>query len=245
MVEVLLDGGAALDGDGKYCPMEAALGSRRFDLVELLVEHGYNPAAVDMDRVLARWDPKIMEYFIERGADVESKMQLATALCARIRTSLGIFRKYRERFPSFQEQAKVALRHHCKEHNMKWVSLLIWAGADPLAPGESEPNVEVDPEEGGLSALGFAALYSNYEVFSLKKVTIRLPTNCSNTAAPARDCQSSRHFSSKASIRTIRKKEVVQQFKGFWRVLNRTAEIVSTVPKRQCAPAMVREPGRG
>lgn len=172
MVEVLLDGGASIHGEGTFCPMESALTNRRFDLIQLLVDYGFDPKSVRMESVFATWDSEIMAYFIERGADVETEMPLARALCNRIRTALGIFKKYRERFTSFQEQANVALRHHCKEGNMKWVSLLIWAGADPLAPGESEPNAELSPEDGGLSALGFAALYEHYEVFSLKKVAI-------------------------------------------------------------------------
>jgi hypothetical protein len=170
LVEVLLKGGASLEPDGGYCPMNHALATKRFDVVTLLVEHGYDPRTVDMRDVFDTWEPEIMEYFIERGADVEANMPLASALCQRIRTALRIFRGYRDRFPTFQEQANIALRHHCKEGNLKWVSLMIWAGADPLAPGSSEPNDACDPEDAGLSALGWAALYNHYEVFSLRKV---------------------------------------------------------------------------
>jgi hypothetical protein len=41
-----------------------------------------------------------------------------------------------------------------------------------ITPGESEPGREIDPEDGGLSALGFAALWGNYKVFSLKQIKI-------------------------------------------------------------------------
>lgn len=172
LVEVLLQGNVSLERTGMVCPMELALSKRRFDLVQLLVENGFDAKSVPMEQVFATWDPQIMAYFIELGADVETDMPLTTALCNRTRTALGIFKKYRERFPSFPEQANVSLRHHCKEGNMKWVSLLIWAGADPLAPGEAEPGREIDPEDGGLSALGFAALYDHFEIFSLKQVKV-------------------------------------------------------------------------
>jgi hypothetical protein len=172
LVQVLLEGGASVEADGNFHPMSLALTKRRFDLVKLLVEHDCDARTVDMREVFATWDTNIMEYFVERGADVETGMPLAWALCNRIRTALPIFKRYRERFASFQEQANVALRHHCKEGNMKWVSLLIWAGADPLAPGEAEPNKELDPEDGGLSAVGFAMLYGRYDIFSIKKLTI-------------------------------------------------------------------------
>jgi hypothetical protein len=123
--------------------------------------------------VLATWDPKIMEYFIEKGADAETGNPLAWALCCRNRSVLGIFKQYKDRFPSFQEQANIALRHQCKEGNLKWVSLLLWAGADPYAPGEEDYRAKLrDSEDGGLSALGYAALYEHFEVFRIKKIRL-------------------------------------------------------------------------
>ncbi len=76
MVEVLLEGGASLRPDNTFCPMELALSKRRFDLVQLLVDHGFAADTANMDSVFATWDPEIMEYFIERGADVETDMPL-------------------------------------------------------------------------------------------------------------------------------------------------------------------------
>jgi hypothetical protein len=135
LVEVLLQGGAAFETEGWNCPINTALRMRRFDMVKLLVEHGCNPQLVRMAEVFDTWDPDIMEYFIEKGADVESDKPLACALTNRIRTALRVFKRYKDRFPSFQEQANIALRYHCKEGNMKWISLMLWAGADPYAPG--------------------------------------------------------------------------------------------------------------
>jgi len=172
LVRVLLEGGASTQPEGNFCPMSRALEDRRFDLVQLLVEYGYDPTTINMREVFATWDPEIMEYFIDRGADAETGMPLASALCDKIKTCLRIFKKYKDQFPSFQEQANVALRHHCVEGSLKWVSLMLWAGADPLAPGEAEPITCPEPEEGGLSAVGFAALYGNYEVLSLRQVKV-------------------------------------------------------------------------
>ena len=111
LVKVLLEGGAAIESTGYDGPVEKALDMRRLDLIQLFVEHGYDAKSVSMERVFATWDPKIMEYFIEKGADVEDGNPLAWALCCRIRTALPIFKQYKDRFPSFQEQANVALRH--------------------------------------------------------------------------------------------------------------------------------------
>ncbi|MBL8810549.1 MAG: hypothetical protein JNM43_10265 [Planctomycetaceae bacterium] len=170
MVKVLLDAGADVGPIDRYCPMTMALEKRRLDIVKLLAEHGYDPAGMDARRVLSTWDPDIMEYFIESGCSLESGNSLAWALCNRIRTSLPLVKKYQDRFPSIREQANIALRHHCKEGDIKWVSLLLWAGADPLCKGEDDPDREADDEDGGLSALGFAALYDHHELFELKAV---------------------------------------------------------------------------
>lgn len=173
LVKVLLEGGAAIESTGYDGPVEKALDMRRLDVIQLFVEHGYDAKSVRMERVFATWDPKIMEYFIENGADAEDGNPLAWALCCRNRPALGIFKKYKDRFPTFQEQADIALRHQCKEGNMKWVSLLLWVGADPYKPGEEDYRAEPrDPEDGGLSALGFAALYEHFEVFGLKKIRL-------------------------------------------------------------------------
>ena len=45
---------------------------------------------------------------------------------------------------------------------------MLWAGADPLVPGEEAPGREPDLEDGGLCALGFAALYRHFELLGLK-----------------------------------------------------------------------------
>ena len=172
LVKVLLQGGAGIESTGYDSPMDKCLQMRRFDLVQLLVEHGYDAESVSMEAVFSTWDPEIMEYFIERGADVEQGNPLASALCSRIRTALRIFKRYKDRFSSFQEQANIALRHHCKQGNMKWVSLMLWAGADPYAPGTENPNEELEPDDSGISALGFAALYDHFEVFGLKSIRL-------------------------------------------------------------------------
>ena len=104
LVKVLLQGGAGIESTGYDSPMDKCLQMRRFDLVQLLVEHGYDAESVSMEAVFSTWDPEIMEYFIERGADVEQGNPLASALCSRIRTALRILKRYKDRFPSFQEQ---------------------------------------------------------------------------------------------------------------------------------------------
>jgi len=171
LTEILLDAGAIIKDDA-YNALQHALDSRRFDLIKLLIEHGADIKSVDMGLVFDTWDPVIMEYFIENGADVETGHPLAAALCWKIRTTLGIFKKYKDQFPSFQEQVNIALRHHCKEGSLKWVSLLLWAGADPFAKGPDTPGASPDPEEEDMCALEYAALYHRFDIFKLKQIKI-------------------------------------------------------------------------
>lgn len=168
LVQVLIESAAAIEETG-YRPLEHALLKRRLDLVELLVDHGASIHSVSMESVFDTWLPEIMEYFIERGADVETGQPLAGALCSRIRTALGILKRYKNRFPGFQEQANIALRFHAKEGNLKWVSLMLWAGADPYVRGSDCD--EPDPEC-AVSALELAVLHEHFDIFKLKSIRL-------------------------------------------------------------------------
>ena len=188
LVQVLLEGGALL-ADDRYDAMDHALQRRRFDIVELLIEHSYDIKSVDMLSVFEAWDPKVMEYFIERGADVETGYPVAWAFIHRIKTVLGIYKRYKDQFPTFQEQANIALRHHCRDGNLKWVSLMLWAGADPYAKGPPDPNEESDPE-GDICALEYAALYDHAELFKLKQVRLN-PNHSGNIGVLRTACHAS------------------------------------------------------
>jgi hypothetical protein len=48
---------------------------------------------------------------------------------------------------------------------------LLWAGADPFAPGPSSHDEERDSGD-ELSALGFAVLYEHFDIFKLKQVKL-------------------------------------------------------------------------
>lgn len=175
LVQVLLDAGAEIEDSDRYASLDHALQVKEYDIAKLLVAHGADATAVDMGTVFHTWEPDLMEYFIERGADVETDAPLAEALCSRIRTALRIYKHYRDRFPTFPEQANIALRHHCKDGNLKWVSLMLWAGADPYAPGPDSPQQQPDSES-DISAVELAALHGKLEVLALKQ--LRLGPTC-------------------------------------------------------------------
>jgi hypothetical protein len=174
LVQVLLEGGAAQEPEGYDCPMNRALRARRLDLVQLFVDHGFDPKCISMREVFATWDPQIMAYFIDRGANLQHGRPFAHAFCNKIRTALRPFKECRERMPDLQEQANIALRYHCKEGNLKWVSLMLWAGADPWKPGPGSPDEELGEDYEGWSALEHAAIYRHLDVFELKPIRSRL-----------------------------------------------------------------------
>ena len=168
LVEVLLEGGAMVE-DQRYSPLSHGLEKRRLDLIMLLVKYGADPKSVSMDQVVATGDRKLIDYFIEQGGDMETGNPLALGLCGHIYPLLGVFKQYETRFPSFQDQINIVLRHSCREGNLKWVSLMLWAGADPYAKGPSYPDEKPDPES-DISALELAALYNHFEIFRLKPI---------------------------------------------------------------------------
>jgi len=172
LVQVLLEGGAPVE-EPRYSPLQHALEKRRLDIIELLVAHGADIHTIETSEVFETWSNDIVEYFLKRGADVDTGNPLAYALCSKIRPALGLYMRYRERYVSFKNQINIALRYHCVEGNMKWISLLLWAGADPHEIGTYTPDDSLDPEEHDC-ALGFAAQYGHFDVFKLKSISLDL-----------------------------------------------------------------------
>ena len=165
LVQVILEAGAIIIED-RYNPLEHALQKKRIDIIDLLVKHGADIHSVKMWAVFETWNPDIMRYFIDRGADVETDEPMAGALISRIRTSLGIYKQYADKFPSFPEQLNIALRWHAREGNEKWVSLLLWAGADPTMPGPCDSMD--DDEELYETAIELAFSYNHSHLLKLK-----------------------------------------------------------------------------
>jgi hypothetical protein len=171
LVQVLLEAGADVDYPS-HSPVAHALIERRLDLVKLLAHHGANIHDVGMLPAFETWDPEIMEWFIEQGVDCETDYPLAHALCERIKTALGVLKRHKDRFPSFQAQLNYALYHHCREGNLKWVSLLLWAGGDPYVKIPFDPFGVPDPEDEGECGLEAAASGGHWEIFNLKNLRL-------------------------------------------------------------------------
>ena len=123
----------------KSSALYAAVSSRRLDLVELLLANGADIKAVRLADVLLTWEPRLIRLFLDHGADSLEGRPFAEAFGAKVRTALRPFLDYKQAHPELatqlQEQLDCALRYFCGEGDLKWVSLLMWAGGDPRSRG--------------------------------------------------------------------------------------------------------------
>jgi hypothetical protein len=123
----------------KDAALADAVSSRRLDLVELLLANGADIRSVPLAEVLLSWEPKLIQFFLDHGADPVAGRPFSEAFGAKVRTALRPFIEYKRAHPELatglQEQLDCALRHFCSEGDLKWVSLLIWAGGDPRSHG--------------------------------------------------------------------------------------------------------------
>lgn len=146
------------DKDALDRAINYATGVGNFEVIKLLVEYGADIHSVDFLVVCQTGHPLIIRYFIERGIDTETGFPFAHALCHPKNRYIGVYMRYRDQFPSFPYQLNLALRFHAQRGNLKWVSLLMWAGGDPhlCLPDIDEKS---DPDE-DTSALE-EAIYKN------------------------------------------------------------------------------------
>jgi hypothetical protein len=163
--------------DLKNRALRHALTHKRKDLIELLVSHGAEISSVPFVEVLLLWDPTIIRYFLDHGADFIAGYPFAEAFAERIRTALGPWRECKEKYPhlapQLQEQADRALRYFCFKDDLKWVSLLMWAGADPRSSGPYWGDDEDLEDEDYSSALTAAAYSKNVKILQRLKPDAR------------------------------------------------------------------------
>jgi ankyrin repeat protein len=126
--------------EAKDDSLRLALFENRQALVELALAHGAAITAVPLLDVLTTGNRSLVTSFLERGADPITGFPFAHAFHDfPAKTTLGSYLECRKMRPelaaALQEQADMALRQFCQEANLKWVSLLMWVGADPRSRG--------------------------------------------------------------------------------------------------------------
>lgn len=160
--------------DRKNRALAGAVEKRRLDMVEVLVGNGAQVGAVPLADVLCGWEPAIMDFFLDHGADVVAGAPFATAFGEKIRTALRPFREYKNSHPELaaelQGQADRALRHFAYQGDLKWVSLMLWLGADPRSRGPTLHDEYEDDPECYTTAFEEACSKGNLEV--LKKLRL-------------------------------------------------------------------------
>jgi hypothetical protein len=156
----------------KNTALADAISIHKLDFIQLLVENGAEVKSVPFSDVLLEWNPHIFRFFLERGADPVEGSPFAIAFTNKIRTALGPFVELKRSRPelsaALQEQADCALRYFCDKGDMKWISLMLWAGANPRTLGPKGDEADKNDTECFTTALKEASYTGNVEV--LKKL---------------------------------------------------------------------------
>lgn len=139
-------------------------------LVELAVVCGAEAKSVPFIDVLMTGDRALAAFFLERGADTLTDYPFARAFHElRAKTTLGSYLDCRRSQPDvaqkLQEQVDMALRQFCQEGSLKWVSLLMWAGANPRSRGPALDDVaHIDDPEWHTTAFHEACAFGSVEI---------------------------------------------------------------------------------
>lgn len=135
-------------------PLNTVLETRRWDLLELLLEWGADPHGADVCRILDTYQTAVFERFQAAGVDLTAGDAMADALAGstRNRPLYGFARAHRQSNPSIQRALDVGLGVAIRQKNDKAVSLCLWAGANPR---RRVARLGGDPaeDEDGLTAL--------------------------------------------------------------------------------------------
>jgi hypothetical protein len=168
---VLLLARSSISQEAKNKALANAVSKRNLEFVQLLLDTGAELSAVPFVKVVLTWEPKLIRFFLDRGADFITDSPFAEAFGARIRTALRPFIECKQKHPELadklQAQADRALRYFSHEGNLKWVSLMMWAGASPRTEGPSLG--EEDHPDNYTTALKQASYSGNVEILKRLK----------------------------------------------------------------------------
>lgn len=166
---LLLRSGYRLDLE-RDSPLSIALGMRRWDLLDLLLEHGADPHKADLESLLDTYQTELYERFHAMGVDFTKDHALADSLAYHTSNKplYGFVKRHRDENPGFQRELDMALGYHVRKGKEKGIMLCLWAGADPHAGApDLEYGRDDDSEEDYRSAVHVAASWDN--VWALRR----------------------------------------------------------------------------
>ena len=150
-----------------------AVESKRLDMVEVLVENGARIQAVRLEDVLLSWDRPLMQFFLDHGADPVTGNPFMIAFRNRVQRALRPFVDYKKAHPEFadalQAQADRALRHFAYQADLKWISLLMWAGANARSLGPDLDDRYADDPDCHTTALREACSKGSIDALKMLK----------------------------------------------------------------------------
>jgi ankyrin repeat protein len=143
-----------------------------FEISKLLVEAGANAGDLSPDYFPSVYQRDFFQYLIDHGLDLTREDALANLFVERrAKPLLGLYLQNKDRFPAWEDQAALALCEFVEKEDLKWISLMIWAGADPLKKVHEFCECPDDCEEdAGRSAVEIAVSSRNPRVFAMLKV---------------------------------------------------------------------------
>jgi hypothetical protein len=138
--------------EAKNEALAGAVSKRHLEFVQLLLANGAEPCAVPFSHVLLSWEPTLIRFFLDHDADFIAGSPFAEAFGARVRTAIRPLVECKQKHPELahklQDQAGRALRHFRREGNVKWVSLMLWAGANPRTAARKLGDERCDDNAG-------------------------------------------------------------------------------------------------
>ena len=156
----------------KQRALQWAASEADFAIAKLLVEAGANAGDLSPDYFPSVYHRDLIQYLVDHGLDLSKEDALASLFVeGRAKPLLGLYLQNKNRFPAWEDQASLALCEFVRKEDLKWISLMIWAGADPLKKVHEFCECSVDCEEDlRRSAVEIAVSSRNPRVFASLKV---------------------------------------------------------------------------
>lgn len=145
-----------------------------FEISRLLVEAGANAGDLSPGYFPSVYQRDFIQYLIDHGLDLTREDALANLFVERrAKPLLGLYLQNKDRFPAWEDQAALALCEFVEKEDLKWISLMIWAGADPLKKVHGFCGCSVDcGDVFRQSAVEIAVSSRNPRVFTMLKVQL-------------------------------------------------------------------------